>query len=221
VETHRTQDEGLLFGDVRVDGSLEVRDITLPREVEQARVQGRQVRASYQFEAIARVRGVHWDLSRRVANENSTVFRTYGELFPEKARPGIDRPNHNNPELFNVYLEADARVNKQRHSLGFSIDLGVLVPDYEIDGILWLTNHFPGGYIFRDKLNLEITPPKIESDPWQLRYGFDSRTPNRATVSVEGQPKGDKLEFRIPIVQRNRPGIDATLVLSATRWNRD
>jgi PGAP1-like protein len=205
-----------LFGDVRVDGSLEVRDITLPREVEQARVQGRQVRASYQFEAIARVRGVHWDLSRRVANENSTVFRTYGELFPEKARPGIDRRNHNNPELFNVYLEADARVNKQRRSLGFSIDLGVLVPDYEIDGILWLTNHFPGGYIFRDKLNLEVTPPKIESDSWQLRYGFDSRTPNRATVSVEGQPKGDKLEFRIPIVQRNRPGIDATLVLSAT-----
>src|SRR5262245_31674206 len=74
-----------LFGDVRVDGLLEVRDITLPGELEQMRQKsGKEIRASYHFEAIARVRGVHWDLSRRVASENSTIFRKYGELFPEK-----------------------------------------------------------------------------------------------------------------------------------------
>jgi len=54
---------------------------------------------------------------------------------------------------------------------------------------------------------------------WQLGYGFDSRTPNRATTSVEGERKVRGLEFRIPIVQRNRPGIDATLVLTAAPWN--
>ncbi len=208
-----------LFGDVRVDGFLEIRDISLPPDVERARVEGKQVRASYQFEVIARVRGAHWDLSRRVANENSTVFRTYGELFPQKAQPDIDRAAHDNPDLFTVYLNAGARVNPQRRSLGFSIDLGVLVPDYEVDGVLWLNNHFPGGYIFRDKLNLEVTPPKTAGDKWQLRFGLDSRTPNRATQAVEGKQEGRSLEFRIPIVQSNRPGIDATLVMRAVAWN--
>ena len=97
--------------------------------------------------------------------------------------------------------------------------LGVLVPDYEVDGTFWLNNHYPGGYIFRDKLNLEAVPPKTDNDSWQLRYGFDSRTPNRATTSLDGKLTGGRLEFRIPIVQKNRPGIDATLVLSASEWN--
>ena len=48
-----------LFGNIRIDGSLEVRDITLPADVEQARKAGQQVRASYQFEVVARVRGAH------------------------------------------------------------------------------------------------------------------------------------------------------------------
>ncbi len=209
-----------LFGDIRIDGSLEVKDITLPPDVEQARLAGKQVRASYQFEVVARVRGAHWDLSRRVANENSALFRKYGELFPERATPGIDIPHRDNPVLFNVHLSNGAKVNPDRSSLGFSIDLGVLVPDYEVDGTLWRNNHYPGGYIFRDKLNLEATPPKTDNDSWQLRYGFDSRTPNRTTISVNGEPaEGGGLKFQIPIVQKNRPGIDATLVLSATTWN--
>jgi hypothetical protein len=208
-----------LFGNIRIDGSLEVRDITLPLDVEQARLAGKQVRASYQFEVVGRVRGAHWDLSRRLAHENSALFRKYGELFPEKATPGIDMPNRDTPMLFNVHLDDDAKVNPRRASLGFSIDLGVLVPDYQVDGTLWLNNHYPGGYIFRDKLNLEAIPPKTGNDSWQLRYGFDSRTPNRATISVDGKSTGGQLEFRIPIVQKNRPGIDATLVLSAAEWN--
>ena len=204
---------------MRIDGSLEVRDITLPPDVEQARLAKKQIRASYQFEVVARVRGAHWDLSRRLANENSAVFRKYGELFPEKATEGIDHANRRNPVLFNVHLDDGLKVNSRRASMGFSIDLGVLVPDYQVDGMLWLNNHYPGGYIFRDKLNLEATPPKTDKDSWQLRYGFDSRTPNRATMPVEGQPAGGRLEFRIPVLQKSRPGIDATLVLSASEWN--
>lgn len=209
-----------LFGDFRIDGRLEVAAITLPADVEKARSDGKQVRASYQFEVVGRVRGAHWDLSRRVANENSALFRKYGELFPKEATAGIDDPNRDNPVLFNVHLSEGLKVNPRRSSLGFSIDLGVLVPDYEVDGMLWLKNHYPGGYIFRDKLNLEAIPPKTENDSWQLRYGLDSRTPNRATTAAEKKSiGGDKLEFRIPIVQKNRPGIDATLVLSAAPWN--
>ena len=208
-----------LFGNLRVDGRLEVSDISLPTEVEKARLDGRTVRASYQFEVVARVRGAHWDLSRRLAHENSALFRKYGELFPERATPGIDAPNRANPVLFNVHLDDEKKVVDRRPSLGFSIDLGVLVPEYLVDGILWVKDHYPGGYIFRDKLNLEAVPPKTENDSWRVRYGFDSRTPNRATKLIDGTVVGDRLEFRIPIVRPNRPGIKAELVLSAEVWN--
>jgi hypothetical protein len=208
-----------LFGDVRVDGKLEISDITLPSEVEQKRVTGSKVRASYHFEIVSRVRGAHWDLSRRVANENSTIFRTYGELFPETTQSPIDRAFHDHPQLFTTYLSTKLRVNNRRPSLGFSIDVGVLVPDYEIAGLLWLNNHYAGGYIFRDKINLEAIPPDTDDGGWELRYGFDSNTPNRATKKADSIMKDGALEFRIPIVQKNRPGIDAALVLTATSWN--
>jgi hypothetical protein len=96
---------------------------------------------------------------------------------------------------------------------------GVLVPEYLVDGTFWVKNHYPGGYIFRDKLNLEAIPPKTANDSWQLRYGFDSPTPNRATKLISGTVAGERLEFQIPIMQKNRPGIDAPLVLSAASWN--
>jgi hypothetical protein len=207
-----------LFGDIRVDGVLEIEDITLPAELERLKDKSK-VRASYHFEAIARVRGARWDLSRRVAAEYSTVFRTYGELFPQKAgQSGIeDRPHHNRPELFTAFLSSDARVDKRRRSLGFSLDLGVLVPDYEVDGLLWMKDHFDGGYLYREKINLEAIPPSKDNPQWGLRYGYDSRTPNRVSMKAEATPgpAPDTLEFRIPVVQKTNPGIDAALVLTA------
>ena len=40
----------------------------------------------------------------------------------------------------------------------------------------------------------------------------------RATLA-DRKLTGGRIGFRIPIVQKNRPGIDATLVLSAVEWN--
>jgi hypothetical protein len=156
------------------------------------------------------VRGAHWDLSRRLASENSTVFRRYGELFPDKPQPG-DRPDHASPELFTTFLRNGARVDQTRPSLGFSVDLGVLVPEYQVDGALFLKDHYAGSYIFRDKLTLEATP----GDPWTLMYGFDSVTPNAAPNQALGTPVPDGFAFRIPVKRTANPGIDATLVLTA------
>jgi hypothetical protein len=217
-----------LFGDIRVDGVLDVEELTLPRDVEQEREKGRQVRASYHFECITRVRGARWDLSRRVANEHSTVFRTFGELFPERAaRPEIDRPHHRRPELFTTYLNGGARVRKQRPSLGFAVELGVLVPEYEVAGQFWARNHYAGGYIFREKFNLEAIPPSGEETSWRLRYGVDSATPNRSTRNLQPEEEhevpahvaADGLVFRIPVVQNTQPGIKAMLELTARPWN--
>jgi hypothetical protein len=209
-----------LFGDARVDGRLEIRSITLPVDVQKKMDEGKEVRASYHFEVITAVRGAHWELSRRVASENSEVFRTFGELFPERANPDeAGRAHHENPELFTAFLSTRARVNTRRQSLGFSIDIRVLVPEYEVDGSFFLDNHYPGGHIFRDRLNLDATPPKTDEEPWRLAYAFESDMPTKATRQAEVQEMDDRYEFRIPIVQTARPGIDATLVITARSWN--
>ena len=206
-----------LFGDVRVDGVLDVAEITLPPEIEAMRAEGKTVRASYHFECVSRVRGATWDLSRRVAAENSTVFRKYGELFPDKARDW-DREDHARPELFTAFLDSGARMDPTRDSLGFALDVGVLVPEYSVDGLLWLKNHYAGGYLFRDKINLEAFPP-VNGEGWRLRYGFDSRTPNRTTKLAECKVIDGMVTFSIPVQQPTRPGIDATLLISARGWN--
>lgn len=209
-----------LFGNIRVDGRLEIREITLPAEIQKAKDNGKKVRASYHFETVAAVRGAHWELSRRTLEENSSVFRTYADLFPDKADPEeVSRANHESPELFSLFLSSAARVNPDRKSLGFSIDLRVLVPDYEVDGFLFLDNHFPGGHIFRDRLNIEAIPDEAVPGGWRIRYGFESDNPTKTTKALNGTPLGDRLEFRIPIKQPKPPGIDADLVLTALHWN--
>jgi hypothetical protein len=55
----------------------------------------------------------------------------------------------------------------------------VLVPDYEVDGVLWLNNHCAGGYIFREKINLEAIPSQADDGLWELRYGFEYHTKPR------------------------------------------
>ncbi len=113
-----------LFGNVRVDGTLAVEELTLPPKIQKAYEDGKLIRASYHFEVVVRVRGAHWDLHRRTVAESSAVFRSFDELLRP---PPASEPRY--PHLFSTFLQAGARVNPRRSSLGFSVDLGVLVPD--------------------------------------------------------------------------------------------
>jgi hypothetical protein len=208
-----------LFGNVRVDGVLELNDLTLPKDIQAEQDGGKKIGASYHFEAVTRVRGTNWDLSRRVASENSTVFRKLDELFPPTGKKRSIPEYQRRPEIFTGFLSRGARVDKGRPSLGFCVDLGVLVPDYEVDGTLWLKNHYAGGYVYRDKINLEAFPAGSEGEDWVLRYGFDSVEPNGSSQTAERKPIDNGYEFRIPIVQKTPPGIEATLIVTARAWN--
>lgn len=203
------------FGDVRVDGVLEISELTLPPKIQILLDDGKEIRASYHFEVIVRVRGAHWDLHRRTLGENSAIFRSFDDLFRPK-----QESDARYPALFSVFLNADARINTARPSLGFSVDLGVQVPQYEVDRKLWFDDHFEGGYLFRDKINLEAIPPAGEKTSWSLKYGFDSRTPNRTDSTAGAEKKDNSWIFRIPIEQRTNPGIRAELVLRARSWNQ-
>jgi pimeloyl-ACP methyl ester carboxylesterase len=79
-----------LFGDLRVDGDLLVREIELPPELQVIKQRADQnntdagIRASYSFETALRVRGERWVLTERLARDGSAIFRRYDELFSRK-----------------------------------------------------------------------------------------------------------------------------------------
>ncbi|RME35210.1 MAG: hypothetical protein D6786_02590 [Gammaproteobacteria bacterium] len=194
-----------LFGDLRVEGDLEAGAITLPPAVRRAKEEGARIRASYHVEVVVSVRGHPWDLHRRTVAEQSAIFRPY-DRWVKEGRP---------VRLFSLYPARWARVAGTR-SLGFCLDLRILVPEYEVEGRLFRREYYAGGHLLREKFNLELDPDR----PGRLRWGLDSRTPNRATRSIEAQtlPDGTR-RFRIPVSQRSRPGFEGALVLRVGPWN--
>ena len=195
-----------LFGDIRVDALMEIDEITVPQKVADAERRGKKVDYSYHVEVIARVRGARWDLHRRTVGEESAKFVTAERLKKAKTKP---------LHLASAYLMKGAKVNKRRRTMGFSVEVGVLVPEYVVDGFLFLDDHYEGGYLFRDKLNLEVD---LEKKPPRLRYGWDKETPNLATSDWIEPEVNDGYGFRIPFEQDTRPGVHGTLILAARAW---
>jgi hypothetical protein len=211
-----------LFGSVRVDGILDVDEITLPKEVQAKLAGGKQVRASYHFEVVASVRGCQWQMHRRLVRENSAIFRTFDELFPESKKDGPRAPDREkSPHLFSLFLDPK-RSTQKNGSVSFALDLAVLVPDYQVDGVLFLKRHYEGGYIYRELIIVEAVPGAKPADPWRIYAGYQSQTPNSVsstplpTQPLPGNQKG--ITCNIPVVQLKSPGIKATLRLEIRPW---
>jgi pimeloyl-ACP methyl ester carboxylesterase len=208
-----------LFGDVRADGVLEIDELTLPPAVQEELDKDREVKASYLFEVAVSVRGKPWQLHRRTAGENSAIFRQFDELFPETAGRGSARRRNPaaNPVLFNVFL--DMSQSQTGVSFAFAMDLCVRSPGYQVDRLLFLKDHFEGGYLYRDTVLLEATPPRTETDEWVFEYWFTNE-PGRARRRAEIVEATDNtLTFEIPIEQPHPPGIKARLRVRTRYWN--
>lgn len=208
-----------LFGKLRVDGILDIDDITLPLEVDKELKAGKSVGASYQFEVAASVRGCQWQVTRREVREHSAIFRTYDELFP--GTPGSERSpdRRSSPHLFSVFLDPEKSV-KASGSVSFAFDLKVLVPDYELDGVLFTKRHYEGGYILRQLILVEAFPDKEAPGGWRLKYGYQEDNPgkpgrNAITRELSGAVG---ITFDIPIVQKVRPGLTGTLRIEGRPW---
>jgi hypothetical protein len=211
-----------LFGALRVDGILDVDDISLPAEVQKAHQEGSTVQASYQFEIAASVRGCQWQMTRREVRENSAVFRTYNELFPGTPRTPRPPDRTKSPHLFSLFLDPNKSVKGSR-SVSFAFDLKVLVPDYVVDGLLFLKRHYEGGFIYRELILVEAFPDKTAPSGWRIRYGYQDMNPGKPGVEaqtrelVAGDP-GKGIAFDIPIEQKTRPGLRGRLRLEARPW---
>jgi pimeloyl-ACP methyl ester carboxylesterase len=212
-----------LFGALRVDGVLDIDDITLPLEVQKSFDEGKRVRASYQFEISASVRGCQWQMTRREVRENSAIFRSYNDLFP--GQDGTRRPpdRAKSPHLFTVFLDPNKSV-KTSKSVSFAFDLKVLVPDYEVDGMLFLKRHYEGGFILRELILVEAFPDADAPGGWRIKYGLQDMNPGKPgrdaqtrllDTDTAGAPG---LAFEIPIEQKVRPGLHGKLRIEARPW---
>ena len=56
-----------------------------------------------------------------------------------------------------MFLDPNKSV-KASKSVSFAFDLKVLVPDYEVDGFLFLKRHYEGGFILRELILVEAFP---------------------------------------------------------------
>jgi hypothetical protein len=208
-----------LFGDVRADGVLHIDQLTLPPAVQEQYDRKRQVRASYMFEVAVSVRGKPWQLHRRTMSESSAIFRQFDELFPETAGPGSPRriDPAASPILFNLFL--DMGQSQTGKTVAFAMDLCVRVPGYDVDGLLFLKDHYEGGYLFRDTVTLEATPPAGADSQWAFEYSFANQADRERRKARIVEDTDEALTFEIPIEQPHPPGIKARLRVKTSYWN--
>jgi len=210
-----------LFGTVRADGWLDVFDVKLPDEVQAAYDHDRDsVRASYRFEIVAALRASQWQLHRRVVRENSAIQRTYDDLFPKDAGGQRAPSRANSPHLFSLFLDP-TKSQKRHHSVAFAFDVAILVPDYQIDGVLWLKKHFEGGYLVRKLIVVEAFRDENAPAGWRLEYGIQSDTPNATSTDAKARLEGDALKFEVPIASPpgSRPGVTGQLRIEMRNWS--
>ena len=209
-----------LFGTLRVDGILDIDDLTLPLEVHQSLADGKTVHASYQFEIAASLRGCQWQMTRREIREHSAIFRSYSDLFPDQGGAPRIPDRSQSPHLFTVFLDPSKSV-KTSKSVSFAFDLKILVPDYLVDGSLFLKRHYEGGFILRELILIEAFPDADAIGGWRIKYGFQGTNPGKpgliaSTRALEGDTSG--LSFAIDIEQKARPGLRGKLRIEARPW---
>lgn len=202
-----------LFGDVRVDIWVDIEEIRVPQALQKAATEGK-LNALYQFELLASPRGKPWYLTRRVAEEDSVACRSHKELTDPKDQDA------RRIYLSTAFLDKRWRVDSTRDSLAYGLTLGVRVPDYEVDQKLWFDQHYEGGYLFRDSVVTELTPPRQEEGDWQIAYYWQSDTLGQTTTSLTQKAlKGGKLELTIPFASTTTPGIQGKLRFVVSAWN--
>ena len=95
------------------------------------------------------------------------------------------------------------------------------MPDYVVDGVLFMKRHYEGGYIYRELILVEATPDGKGS--WHVKYGYQDMNPGKPGVTAElralGRGPGAGVGFSIPIEQKTRPGLVGTLRIEARPWS--
>jgi hypothetical protein len=208
-----------LFGDICATGKLEISALSFPPEIERARKQGKKIASSYYIETTVAPRGAYtYDLTSRNKAQESAVRREYSELFD---KDGNLLGDARSPTLFSVFLDTSKIMAGSE--VAFSIEVAVSTAGYEIDGALFLKQHIPGEYLFRDTLVLFA---KRDGAGWKLRYVWADEhwatgPKNAAELARIGQkangiPQKSASGFSVPL-QSNK-GFRAELTIALSPW---
>lgn len=196
-----------LFGDVQVDGMLEIENLPLPPAVQKAYDEKKKVRSSYFFESTVSPRGsIHYKLTERRKETYSAVFRNFDEIFRVNKVDNLAAPRM--PVLFSVFLQT-SKITIGR-TLVFGVELSVSSTEYEIDEFLFFDRNIPGEYLFRNTIVIRATPDK---DSWNIRYNLtdDSWSDNRGREALN-----DDEGVFIPL--QSAKGFKGKLRLVAKKW---
>ncbi len=193
------------FGNVRVNGQVEVEALPLPPSVEKERKAGKDIKASYYFEGTVSPRGgLTYKLSERRKETYSAILRKFDNLL---GSGNTTLANPRWPMLFSVYL--DTKKISVGRTIVFTVELAVSSTGYSVDRDFWLDRHIPGEYLFRDTISIRATPA---DDGWRIRYTF--------TDENWGESLGRKAEevvgkgYLIPL--STKKGFKGTLVLQVS-----
>ncbi len=195
-----------LFGDVRVDGVLEVENLPLPPSVRKEHEAGKRVRASYYFEATVAPRGATtYTLTERRKETASAVLRQFDELFKPEKRD-LDAPR--SPVLFSLFL--NTKETTAGRTLVFAVDVAVSATDYVVGDSLWSKQRVEGEYLFRNTIVIRAKPA---DGSWDMKYNLiDDAWGENAGRAVEQDQKG----LYVPC--KSGKGFKAKLRLRARKW---
>lgn len=209
-----------LFGDLCATARLDITALPFPPEIERARKAGKKIASSYYIEATVAPRGAYtYELTSRTKAQESAVRREYTELFD---KDGTLARNARSPTLFSVFLDTSRITTGSEVS--FSIELAVSTAGYEVDGALFLKQHIPGEYLFRNTLALFAR--RGEDGDWALRYVWadehwatgrkqaaDMARLGREAVGIAQQSPS---AYAVPV--ESDKGFRGTLTISLSPW---
>ncbi len=201
-----------LFGDVRVDGVLELAHLPLPPSVQKAKDDGRKIRASYWFEASvsprpAREDGNVYYLTERRKTNFSAVMRSYDEMM-KPASLELDSPRW--PFLFSTFLDT-SKISHGR-TMVFTIELVISATDYVIDGVLFFNRSIPGENLYRQTICVRATQAEqgwrvrcnLVDDEWGEKLGRELDFVDGCFVVAIKSAKGVEGSLRLGIQPHNQ-----------------
>ena len=203
-----------LFGQVRIDARLAVDEITLPRAIQRAKDDGSQIRARYNIDACAKVRGGGTYLSERRVRNESAIRKRYEDLVEGQR-----------PYLFSGFLLKRAKTSRRDTALAFALEIAIEVPLFEVNHEFWFDEHFEGETLLNETITLYLRwRGSVPTVKYGLRtaVGSGNATKPVALSALDGNGRRH-LEIPLGFAQglRNppRPGFRGRLLLTASLWN--
>jgi len=203
-----------LFGDVRIDARLVADEITLPRAVQDRRKAGQQIRAQYNIDACAKVRGGGCYLSERRVRNESAIRKRYEDLV-EGRQPAY---------LFSGFLLRKAKTPTSDTALAFALEIAIEVPLFEVNKAFWFDEHFEGETLLNETVTLRL----LQGGEGTVCYGLRTKVGSghaREPVALSDPDEHGRMHVEIPLGFEEgsddppRPGFRGRLLLTVSPWN--